>query len=233
MICHTSKGMWSISDTLATWDEWDMQWYQCDIRGVSVEDYEKYFHLMSEEKQQRIRRFRSVKDRKRSIAGEMLARRAISDWCAVAEENIIFDTNQYGKPFAAGLPIEFSISHSGNLAVCAVDHYPVGIDIERIRPVDFRIARHIFTQEELVYLFRHVPQESDFAQVPDEITMIRFFELWTAKEAYCKCYGVGLAASEGIKKCSPASTIVKRIQKHYVLSLCSVSNQIQNNSFGE
>lgn len=196
-----------------------MQWYMCDIRSVRSEDYEKHFRLMCEEKQRRIQRFRSTEDKKRSIAGEMLARRAISKWCAVTEESIILATNQYGKPFAVGLPIEFNISHSENLAVCAVDHYPVGIDIERIRPVDLKIAKCICTDEELVYLFQHIPQESDFAKTPDETTLIRFFELWTTKEAYCKCCGVGIANLELMKECQSDLAMIKKIDKDYILSL--------------
>lgn len=122
----------------------------------------------------------------------MLARKAIAEWCGVTAESIAFGIKEHGKPYAKYLAVEFNISHLGDMVVCAVDDKPVGIDIEQIRPIDLTIAKRICTDEELLYLFGHTPAEQDFTYTTDTKLLTRFFELWTAKEAYGKLVGVGI-----------------------------------------
>ncbi len=169
-----------------------MKWYKYDIRDLTDAEYNKWYSLMSDDKQQRVDRFRFVDDKKRTVAGEMLARNAISQWCGVTPESISFGVKEHGKPYAKDLPVDFNISHSGDMVVCAVDYKPVGIDIEQIRPIDLTVAKRICTDEELFYLFGHTPTEQDFTYTTDTKTLTRFFELWTAKEAYGKCIGEGI-----------------------------------------
>ena len=169
-----------------------MKWYKYDIRALTDAEYQKWYSLMSEDKQQRVDRFRFIDDRKRTVAGEMLARKAIAEWCGVAFESIVFDVNDYGKPFAIGLDVEFNISHSGDMVVCAIDDKPIGIDIEQIRPMDLTISKRICTDDESLYLFGHIPSDQDFTYTTDTKILTRFFELWTAKEAYSKSIGGNL-----------------------------------------
>ena len=139
-----------------------MKWYKYDIRDLTDNEYNKWYSLMSEDKQCRVDRFRFVDDKKRTVAGEMLARKAIAEWCSVAPEDIVFGIKEHGKPYAKNLSIEFNISHSSDMVVCAVDDKPVGIDIEQIRPIDLTVAKRICTDEELLYLFDHTPTDQDF-----------------------------------------------------------------------
>lgn len=193
-----------------------MKWYKYDIRDLSEEEYDKWYSLMSEDKQQRVDRFRYIEDKKRTVAGEMLARQAIARWCDVKAESIVFDTAKYGKPFAVGLNVEFNISHSGDMVVCAIDKHPVGIDIEQIRTIDLNIVKRICTDEELVCLFGHEPKEDDFEQTPDIALLTRFFEIWTAKEAYYKCIGTGIY---DLKISPPKNTITFKIDEDYIVSV--------------
>lgn len=179
-----------------------MKWYHYDIRELAEEEYQKWYNLMSAEKKARVDRFRQPDDKKRTVAGEMLARKAIAQWCRVEADSIKFDTAEHGKPFAVGLNVEFNISHSGDIVVCAVSDQPVGIDIELIRPVDLRTAKHFCTPEDLKYLFGHTPSEDEFIKTEEEAILHRFFQIWTAKEAYCKCMGTGI---QNIKKAAYAT----------------------------
>lgn len=169
-----------------------MKWYKFDIRDLTAADYGKWYALMSKDKQARIDHFRFEGDKQRSVAGEMLVRKAITEWCDVSAESIVFDKTETGKPYAKGLPVEFNISHSGDIVVCVVDDKPVGIDVEKIRPIDLKVAKHICTDDELVYLFGYTPTEQDFTYTTDQELLTRFFELWTSKEAYGKCIGFGM-----------------------------------------
>ncbi len=169
-----------------------MKWYKYDIRDLTDAEYNKWYLLMNTDKQRRVDRFRFVDDKKRTVAGEMLARKAIAEWCSVAPESIEFGIKELGKPYAKDLAVEFNISHSGDMVVCAVDDKPIGIDIEQIRPIDLAVAKRIFTNEELLYLFGRTPTEQDFTFATNTEILTRFFELWTAKEAYVKCVGIGI-----------------------------------------
>ena len=73
-----------------------------------------------------------------------------------------------------------SISHSGSLWACALSDAPCGVDIQRKQDVRFdKLASRYFT-------------ESEAARVSKE-GRDAFFEIWTAKEAYAKLTGEGLA----------------------------------------
>lgn len=170
-----------------------MKWYKYDIRELSNLEYRKWYSLMSKEKQKRVDCFRFYDDKKRTVAGEMLARLAIAEWCNIKPESIKIDIGKYGKPYAVSQNVEFNISHSGDLVVCAVDSQPVGIDIEHIRPINLSVAKHFCTPEELIYIFNHKPAEAEFAYSEEQDILICFFEIWTKKEATGKCFGNGIA----------------------------------------
>ncbi len=66
--------------------------------------------------------------------------------------------------------------------VCALAPFPVGIDVERLRPVNPGLAERFFTPAEFTSLQ---------AMQPDERTE-KFIELWTLKESFLKAIGRGL-----------------------------------------
>lgn len=193
-----------------------MKWYKYNIKELTNTEYKKWYSLMNNEKQHRVDRLRFDVDKKRTVAGEMLARKAISEWCNVAVEKVIFDKSEYGKPYAVGLDVEFNISHSGDIVVCAVGNSPVGIDVEEIRPIDLKVAKRICTDDELIYLFGYIPTEQDFVYTTDIEVLTRFFKLWTKKEAYAKWVGIGIDA---IKTDSTKFTIQISLDKNYMISI--------------
>lgn len=156
-----------------------MKWYKCDIRDLTDEEYTYWYSLMNADKKKRVDRFRFFDDQKRTVAGEMLARKAIAKWCNVAPESIVFGTKEHGKPYAKNLAVEFNISHSDNMVLCAVSNVPVGVDIEKIRPVDISVIKRVCNNDELEYVL----QDNSYK---------RFFEIWTFKEAHFKCIGTGI-----------------------------------------
>lgn len=145
--------------------------------------------MMSLEKQNRVENFRSEYDKKRSVAGEMLARKLLSGCNHISQEQIVFKTGEYGKPYAVGCA-EFNISHSGDMVVCAVADNPVGIDVEMIKPINPGIVRKLCTESDERYIYGgNCPNEP--YEFSDE-QLYRFYEIWTAKEAYFKCIGTGI-----------------------------------------
>ncbi|WP_169728931.1 4'-phosphopantetheinyl transferase family protein [Desulfatirhabdium butyrativorans] len=90
----------------------------------------------------------------------------------------------------AGAPVQYqgmhwSVSHKPESVAGIVCPHPVGIDIERLRPVSERMFDMIATPAEW-NLLRHLE------------SIDRFFRLWTAKEAALKWFGTGLT---GLSRC--------------------------------
>lgn len=156
-----------------------MKWFKYDIRDLTEIEYEKWYSLMSQKKQNRVDRFRHMEDKKRTVAGEMLARKAIAERCGVLEESICIGESGYGKPFAVSLDVEFSISHSGDMVVCAINDKPIGIDIEKIRQVDLDVVRYICTEEELYFILEDSWNKSASTKILDTAILTRFFKIWT------------------------------------------------------
>lgn len=94
--------------------------------------------------------------------------------------NVEIVKTEKGKPYFKYIPdLFFSISHTDGLTVITVSDCEAGIDVEKIKKADLRVARR-FLKEEIDYI---TEKDSDR----------RFFEVWTKKEAYLKCKGTGLS----------------------------------------
>ena len=120
----------------------------------------------------------------RRLVGEVMAGEAITRYWGVERAAYDIVRPKGGKPYVEGLSgVFFNISHSGNYVVCAVADREVGVDIERRGTVRLAVARRFFHPDELADLERLSGKERD----------IRFFDYWSAKEAFLKYVGTGLA----------------------------------------
>ena len=82
--------------------------------------------------------------------------------------------NEFGKPISENC--FFNVSHSHGVVVFVKSDTPIGIDIEKIRPVKEDLIDYISSYEEKEY-------------IKDDKT---FFEVWTNKEAIVKSIGTGI-----------------------------------------
>ena len=86
-----------------------------------------------------------------------------------------FYTNDFGKPLST--KTFFNISHSNGFVIFAKTNLgPIGIDIERNKPVSELLIKTITTDEELATI--HDPKD--------------FFKIWTCKESLIKSIGINL-----------------------------------------
>ena len=155
-----------------------------DIRQITDAEYaetEKFFADTA----QKVKNF-LPEDRKRTLAGRYLLKKIIKE--IYGREGFELSYNENGKPeldFCF-----FSISHSGNYAVCAVAETPVGIDIENTGRFKRREKYMLFTDNETRYV-----NERDSAR--------RFCTVWTRKEAYIKAAGGVLASASETELVTP------------------------------
>lgn len=120
----------------------------------------------------------------------------------LAREALAFSGRKSGWPVfrlkkdGKGAPIPengiyWSLSHKSRFVAAVTAPYPVGIDIEKIRPVNEALKHRIASRKEWRL---DSGTESNFL----------FFRFWTAKEAVLKAVGVGLT---GLSKCRATEII--------------------------
>ena len=201
-----------------------MDWKYTYISKITNEEYDYYFSLMNKEKQQKVLAYKNKKDQMRTVAGEMLARRMISKHCNVVPEDIYFETGCYGKPNAKHLNVEFNISHSEEVVVCAISDKPVGIDVEMIRPIGTNILRKLCTDIDLKYILGSDRVSINIPNNFDDQQLHRFYEVWTAKEAYFKCIGTGI---KNLKSISMDELVGNRKMyqiENYIITILETDN---------
>lgn len=91
-----------------------------------------------------------------------------------------FVADALGRPYIEGVP-DFNITHSGQIvAIVSMLGPKVGIDVEKIRPMDVKAFVKVFSEPEIAYIENHArPMEA-------------FFECWTQKESVMKADGRGM-----------------------------------------
>ena len=178
-----------------------------DIRTLSDAELKQAFNGMSEERKTRCLALKNPQRQKQCIVADYLARKMISAHCNVSPCEVEIRKTEDGKPYLPNNNLYISISHSSNLVCCALSETPIGIDIERIRPISTETKNHICTPEEREYLNT---TDSDR----------RFFELWTKKEALYKM-GITLPLSR-ISALHPeeyGAEISMELLENYVISI--------------
>lgn len=138
------------------------------------------------EKRRNLAKFRRKEDFYRSLLGEILIRGTITEHTNLTNEEIRYSYNPYGKPFLENNPnFLFNISHAGNWVVIlwGQDSRYIGIDIEKITPIDLSLAKNLFSPQENHNLLLKKGEEQ----------LTYFYQLWTLKESYVKALGKGLS----------------------------------------
>ncbi len=175
-------------------------------------------NLMPVQRAAQVRRYQSSQARRNSVVAWFLLKYAL-----YTEHGIDltgdFAFNAYGKPYLPASPhVHFNLSHCACAAACAISSFPIGIDVETIRPVEDK-------------LLRFVADDMEYAQVQAAADKARaFFQLWTAKESLLKLQGTGLrrqlkpllAESEG----SVEHLYFDYHSRGYMLSVCAYAGQL-------
>ena len=162
--------------------------------------YAEAYALMPDCRIRKTDRFRQEKDKRLSVAAGLLLRKAAVD--AGMDPDVLkhLEEGEHGKPFCPGLPFHFNLSHSGNLAVCAVSREEIGVDVETARALSEAVKKRVFTESERVFL-RSPAAGICFGTAPGDASEVEFRKeredaagicLWTVKESYLKMKGAGI-----------------------------------------
>ena len=86
----------------------------------------------SEHRRMKALAYRFERDRQLSLLAGLLLDELLRER-GLRERDMVYDVSDLGKPaFAAYPQLQFSLAHSGNMAVAALADVPVGVDVERL-----------------------------------------------------------------------------------------------------
>lgn len=143
-----------------------------------------WYSLASNEKE-RARSFHTPFLQQAYTISRGFLRSILSQYLNIAEHKLEFIYNEQGKPLLdPKYSIHFNLSHSGNKAIIGIScSGSVGVDIEYIdKTIDV---------QELSFLVLDTEEQSLFSNLPDDHKHEMFFRIWTRKEAFAKCLGLG------------------------------------------
>lgn len=142
--------------------------------------YQEYLALLPQAMRDKILKYRRWQDAHLSLMGKILLLEHLKK---KGIENTILEKieyNTFGRPSLPNLQFDFNIAHSGNLVVCAVADCRIGVDIEKIEPINLNDFRRFLTEQEW--------QDINDSHIP----LMSFYNIWTQKEATLKAIGKGL-----------------------------------------
>lgn len=146
--------------------------------------WEEGLNFVSEERKARVNGFWNLEDKKRCLLSELLMKKAYFEKLAMPLNQIKINYNLYHKPFFAGSKnFEFNVSHSDSYVVFALSKNTIGIDIEKIKKINFNIAKRFYTEKE----YKSIISLPTYTE-----RLHHFYTLWTLKESYVKAIGMGL-----------------------------------------
>lgn len=142
--------------------------------------------LLSADEAVRADRFRRAADRHNFIAAHAGLRILLAAALGRNHGNLDLTRHDAGKPGLRGQPLEFNLSHSGNIVLIAITHnLAVGVDVEKPRDLQDRQA--------IAERFFHPAEAAELASLGGDAARHAFFRCWTRKEAVIKALGLGLS----------------------------------------
>lgn len=175
-----------------------------------------------------------------SLIGKILVKKIISNEMLTSKKNILVGKTKLGKPIMkkpSNLNLDISISHSGNYLVIGICHNgKIGVDIELLKNVDFRVFKNCLSASEEIYINSG---EGNMQKLEN------FYEIWTRKEAYLKTLGIGLQKPLPITQfypdhIKPRAEIIHDNKRYYlstmkedkfILSVCNTRSTAYDQSY--
>lgn len=188
------------------------------------------FACLSEYRRERINAAKIPIKKQQGICAELLLYQALKKAAPGVALPPEISVNEYGKPYLKNGNIFFSLSHSENLAFCALSEHELGADVQRVQPYDRRLAMRFFTSGEIRYI--ECCPDMDRA----------FIRVWTLKESYIKAVGLGLNIPLSSFDLCPEGEILPEIKEYslwhqeaegYIFAICAKNGTAKPDEFGK
>ena len=160
-----------------------MDWLFETTEQFSNEQAAAVYRGLSASRKARIDRLKKPEDKRRSLLATALVNQLLTTH---NETGAKLENDESGRPFLHGSALFVSISHADSGVACTVSERMVGIDVERVHPIRHALVERTCLPIERSYVYGEAEPDGDTLTDPQALT--RFFEVWTAKEAYFKKY---------------------------------------------
>lgn len=185
-------------------EEYVMKVYEITVENtyifygyITENDIENGENNLSLYRKNKIADLKNINDKKLSALAELLLLYGMNKLGIKYSIPLEFGLNEQGKPFIKGMDgFFFNLSHSGDMAVCAISHNPVGVDVEKTTRDCTGIADRYFTDDE-----KEIGREKGGSYI------------WTRKEAVAKADGRGIGA--GIARVDTSGDLVRVEDEEY------------------
>lgn len=153
--------------------------YTFNDSQIPQDHYDAISKLIPESVLLRVNSYIKWQDRQATIFGKILLQKAL-EFLNLPIKTGNLRTTDFGRPFIRNCP-DFNISHTNGLVICAVSELGrVGVDTELVSPIDHQEFKLQFHEEEI----------SEIESANNKT--LKFYEIWTRKEAIVKADGRGL-----------------------------------------
>ena len=152
--------------------------YLFDVSKVDI-DIKDYECLISRYRQIKVNNCKNYRDKLLSLFAEILLNYGVNQSFPHMKIPAVYKISPNGMPYFDDEKVTFSLSHSGDYAVCAISNDEIGVDIQKIRDINLKISKKVFTKSENTVLSSSQNKTNEF------------FRLWVLKESYMKAKGLG------------------------------------------
>ncbi len=159
-----------------------MKYLYANINDYNDNDYKSIYESINNFKKKDIDKLPTIDDKKRSILGIKLLMNLLSEK-SINYNDLKFTKNKDGKPIITNYPLFYSTSHSDEYVICALSDKEIGIDIQSIQKINFKIMNSFFDKDEKFYSNNNE----------------NYTKVLSLKEAYGKCYGFGINCIKEVK----------------------------------
>ncbi|TDT46714.1 4'-phosphopantetheinyl transferase [Maribacter spongiicola] len=154
-------------------------------------------HMFSEEFVRKYSKYKRWQDAKSTILGRLLLAYGLKNLYQVDIDNLKMNFSKDKKPFLENSSIQFNISHSNDVIVCAITSVgAIGVDIEKISAIPIEDFKDQF-----------LPLEYETILKAPKV-LEQFYTYWTQKEAVVKSNGSGLHIPLQSFEISNRSTVI-------------------------
>lgn len=143
-------------------------------------DIKPDLRLLDTLEQARYQRFRSPQRQLEFLTGRTLLKTLLADLLHVKPAAISLALTPNGQPYLPAVSraplLRFSLAHASGRYLVGVSAHPIGVDVERIQPVDLVQMQH----------FLSALEQQQLAALPAPERSRQFYRLFTRKEAFFK-----------------------------------------------
>ena len=184
------------------------------IYKITEENFDENLSYLPKTRQEHILKFKNRTRQKQSLVATLLLEECLKELNALeAYEKILEDEN--GQWSLGDSSIHFSISHCDETVLVVASRFPIGCDIEKVRPIEMEIAEKFFLPDEV----KNIKSSSH----PE----LAFFSYWTIKESYLKSIGKGLSQSLKSFEVDESLTSIKN-HPEYIVESCFLNDYVMS-----